>query len=67
MRIIDFKINISKLDTLSPLKVMSRGYSLVTKDNTIVISTSDLKLNDNINVKLKDGHVNAKIIEIINK
>lgn len=63
----EFKINISKLDSLSPLKIMSRGYSLVTKDSKVIKEIKDVNINDNVNIELKDGHINAKIIEIKKK
>ena len=66
-KINEFKINISKLDSLSPLKIMSRGYSLVTKDSKVIKEIKDVKINDNVNIELKDGHINAKIIEIKKK
>ena len=54
---------VSKLDSLSPLKTLTRGYSIVQKDNKIIKSKEDLKNGDNIQLTLVDGNVNA----IINK
>lgn len=54
--------NITKLDTLSPLKTLSRGYSIVQKDNKVIKSIKDLKQDDIINVRLQDGTKEAKII-----
>ena len=53
---------ISKLDALSPLKTLSRGYSIVQKDNGIVKSSKDLKKGDEINIRFSDGNTNAKIL-----
>ena len=52
----------SKLDALSPLKTLSRGYSIVEKDNKIVKSKKDIKSGDEINLKFKDGDCKAKVI-----
>lgn len=54
--------NIAKLDTLSPLKTLARGFSIVEINNKIVNKTSELKKNDVIKIKLYDGSTNAKII-----
>ena len=52
---------ISKLDSLSPLKTLTRGYSIVQKDDKIIKSKSDLKDGDNVQIILKDGNVSATI------
>lgn len=53
---------VAKLDTLSPLKTLLRGYSIVEKDDKIIKSVKELKTNDNIIIKLNDGKKSAKII-----
>ena len=54
---------ISKLDTLSPLKTLTRGYCIATNDNGKIINSSkNIQKNDIINLKFKDGDKNAKII-----
>ena len=62
----DYKLRtvekITKLDALSPLKTLSRGYSIIEKDNKLIKSINDLKVDDVINLKLTDGNVNARVI-----
>ena len=53
---------ITKLDTLSPLKTLTRGYSLIEKDNKIVKTVKELKKGDEVSVKLIDGNAKAKIM-----
>ena len=54
---------ISKLDALSPLKTLTRGYCIATTNNgKIVNSVKNIEKNDIINLKFKDGDKNAKII-----
>ena len=53
---------VSKLDALSPLKTLTRGYSIVEKDEKIVKSIKDLNSGDKINLKLIDGVKDAEII-----
>ncbi|CAH2212888.1 exodeoxyribonuclease VII large subunit [Tepidibacter aestuarii] len=52
------------LNNLSPLSVMSRGYTLVEKDDKLVKNPKDLKLGDNINVLFEKACVNCKIQNI---
>ena len=53
---------VSKLDTLSPLKTLTRGYSIIEKKGKIVKSVTDLQPEDEISIRLKDGEKQAKII-----
>jgi len=53
---------ISKLDSLSPLKTLLRGYTITQKDGQTVKSVKQLKKEDNIKIKFIDGNVNAKIV-----
>jgi exodeoxyribonuclease VII large subunit len=54
----------SKLDSLSPLKVLARGYSIVKKDNDVVLSSNSLSVGDNISICFTDDEVSAKITEV---
>ena len=53
---------VSKLDTLSPLKTLTRGYSIIEKDSKIIKSIAELQTEDEISIRLKDGEKQAKII-----
>lgn len=53
---------ISKLDALSPLKTLTRGYSFTEKENKIVRSIKELNTGDTITIRLVDGQKNAQII-----
>ena len=53
---------LAKLDTLSPLKTLLRGYSIVEKQGKIIKSVKELKKDDEINLRLNDGSKTAKII-----
>lgn len=49
------------LESLSPLKTLSRGYSLVYKGERLINSVKELSANDEINIRMSDGTVLAKI------
>lgn len=53
----------AELDSLSPLKIMTRGYSLVYKDGRLVKSAAELAENDKVTLKLSDGQVQAIILK----
>lgn len=52
-----------QLDALSPLKVMSRGYSLVydEQEQRLIKSLSDVQLGDLVQVKLSDGQLECQV------
>jgi exodeoxyribonuclease VII large subunit len=52
-----------QLDALSPLKVMSRGYSLVydEQEQRLIKSIQDVKLGDIVKVKVADGQLNCRV------
>ena len=53
---------ISKLDTLSPLKTLTRGYCIATsKDGGTINSVQNIRKEDIIDLKFKDGSVEAII------
>lgn len=52
----------SKLDALSPLKTLSRGYSIIEKDNQIIKSVQELEQCDIVNIRLSNGNKEAKIL-----
>lgn len=53
---------ISKLDALSPLKTLTRGYAIAEKDKKSVKSIKDIKKDDIINLKFIDGNIDTKVI-----
>ena len=57
-----FEKKVARLDSLSPLKTLQRGYSVVTKDGKTVNSVSLLNTGDEINLRLSDGSKNAKVL-----
>lgn len=56
--------NTSKLDAMSPLKVLTRGYSMAqTEDGTLLRSVSQVELGQRISVSLSDGRISATVME----
>ena len=51
-----------KLDALSPLQTLSRGYAIATLDNgTVVRSVNDIQKGDEFNLHLKDGNKHCTV------
>ena len=55
---------IEKLELINPLGVLKRGYSLTYKNNKVIKSIKELKPNDEVLIKVYDGEINTKVINI---
>lgn len=53
---------VSKLDALSPLKTLTRGYSITEQNNKIIKSVKELNVGDKIDIRFFDGKKQAKIL-----
>ena len=61
----DFAVLSGKLDVLSPLKILSRGYGLIyDKDKNQVKDINEISVGDCIEIKLVNGGIIADITEI---
>lgn len=55
----------AKLDAMSPLKVIARGYAIAqTQDNSLVRSVRQVKVGDQISAKISDGTVYAQVTDV---
>ena len=55
----------SKLDALSPLKVLTRGYALTQqKDGSVIRSVKQIRCDDLIHITLADGNITAEVKEV---
>ena len=49
---------------LNPLNIMAKGYSITYKENYIVTDSSNVNVDDEIDIKLLKGSLVAKVIEV---
>ena len=63
----DFYASAAKLEALSPLSVLSRGYSILEKNGDAVSSASDINVGDKVTVVMHDGYAEAEINNVILK
>jgi len=56
--------NVAKLDAMSPLKVLTRGYSMAKAgDGTVLRSVNQVELGERISVQLCDGNLSAVVMD----
>ena len=53
---------VSKLETLSPLLTLKRGYTISKKDNKVISSCKSLKKKDQIEIEFSDGNIKAEVL-----
>lgn len=57
-----FVKNIEKLEVLSPFSILKRGFSVTTDcDGNVITSIKNLNVNDDINIEINDGIINAVV------
>ena len=58
----NLKLNAQKLDLLSPLKTLSRGYSVCFKNGKIIKKKEQVFKDDILDINLSDGTIKTKVI-----
>lgn len=53
-----------RLDALSPLKVMARGFGAVSKNGTAVKSVAQLKTDDTLKIDFADGNIECAVKKV---
>ncbi len=53
----------ARLDALSPLKTLARGYAVAVKSGKTVRSVNEIEIDDGITLKFTDGSVKCKVTE----
>ena len=60
----DFSESCARIEALSPLAVLGRGYSVITKSGASVKNVASLTVGDRVDVKLAEGSLVAEVIKI---
>ncbi|MFI3325335.1 MAG: exodeoxyribonuclease VII large subunit [Clostridia bacterium] len=63
-QMMDFTKLSEKLDALSPLKVLTRGFAIVEKENILVNSIKQVEIGEEVSATLVDGKIKLKVIEV---
>ena len=53
---------VSKLETLSPLLTLKRGYTMTRCNDKVITSSKKIKKDDLLEIEFSDGKLNAKVI-----
>ena len=66
MRKLALQNKMGMLDSLSPLAVLDRGYSITKFKNKVITESKQVKANDEIQISLANGSIVATVRESIN-
>lgn len=59
----DYTLLINTLKLVNPLGILEKGYSLVDINGHIIKNSSEVSIDDTINIRLHEGKIKAKVIE----
>lgn len=54
-----YELLLNKLNLLNPLNILSKGYSVVKKDNNVIKDINDINIKDKLNIKLYNGNIDV--------
>ncbi|HQZ96726.1 MAG TPA: exodeoxyribonuclease VII large subunit [Pyrinomonadaceae bacterium] len=61
----EMRVNIAKLDALSPLAVLTRGYSITQGgDGKVLRDAAEVKPGDKLKIRLERGKLNAEVLSV---
>lgn len=59
----DYTLLINTLKLVNPLGILEKGYSLVDINGHIIKNSSEVSIDDILNIRLREGKIKAKVIE----
>lgn len=59
-------LQINTLKLINPLNILDRGYSILKKDNKVIKDIKNINKEDNIDIRIKNGNIKAKVLEVNN-
>lgn len=58
----EYNKSVALLDSYSPLKTLSRGYSVAMKESKVIKKVEDVSKGDKIDIKLINGKIEAEVL-----
>ncbi len=55
---------IEKITVLNPMQTLNRGYAIIKDQGQIISNISQVKVNQNLNICLKDGTITTKVVKV---
>ncbi len=61
----NLKVIIEKLELLNPLSLLKKGYSLSYKNEEIIKSVKNIKIDDKLKIRFRDGNLKVTVNEVV--
>jgi exodeoxyribonuclease VII large subunit len=58
----NFSLILKKLESLNPVSVLSRGYSVASKDGAVIKSKNDVSSGDRFELIVSDGKIDCEVV-----
>ncbi len=58
-----FSQSVGLLNAYSPLNIIERGYSITSKNGNIIRTLSEVDINDNLSIRIKDGEIHTMVTQ----
>jgi exodeoxyribonuclease VII large subunit len=55
------RVSAGKLDAISPLKVLARGYAIAESRGKVLLRAAQVKQGDAVRVRLSEGEINCEV------
>ena len=59
----DYTLLVNTLKLVNPLGILEKGYSLATINDKVIKTSSDVNIDDIINIRLHEGEIKTKVVE----
>ena len=59
-----FLNQLNRIEVLNPILTIKRGYAVIYKEDNVIPSIKNIKKDDNLKIKLKDGNIITKVERI---
>lgn len=59
-----YLLDLNKLELLNPLSIMKKGYTVSKVKGKVIKKTTDVKLDDNVDILVNDGIIQTKVINV---
>lgn len=58
-----YQIHLTKLNSLNPLKILEKGFGVITKKEMLIKSINDVSIGDLIEIEIIDGKILTEVKE----
>ena len=58
------KVLLGSLKDKNPINILEKGFAQIKSNGEVVNSVKNISVDDNVNIRMKDGEIMAKVVEV---